>query len=64
MLFYLSLSLHGKQAFRSSDSETDTDNQKHKVVISTVQDLYLRGAGAFLEVKFTPFPRLISDVHL
>lgn len=64
MLFYLSLSLHSKQALRSSDSETDTEKQKCKVVISTVQRFYLHDAGASLEVKFTPFPRLISDVHL
>lgn len=64
MLFYLSLSLHSKQALRSSDSETDTEKQKREVVISAVQRVYLHDTGAFVEVKFTPFPRLMSDVHL
>lgn len=64
MLFYPSPSLHSKHALRSSDSETDTEKQKCKVVISTVPLVHLEDIGAFLHVKFASFPGLMSDVYL
>lgn len=66
MLFYPPLSLHGKNALRSSESETDTDTEKQKckIVISTVHLVHLDGIAAFLQVNFTSFPRLMSHVQL
>lgn len=54
MIFYPPLSLHGKNALRSSESETETEKQKCEVIISSV---HLDGIAAFLQVNFTFFPK-------